>query len=68
MSGNNDTVRSKTYVLDQDEFDDAESITQLVEALEATGIQNVLTSEDDPEADSQVNSCGGTIETNASRK
>ena len=68
MSGKNDTVRSKTYVLDPEEFEDSESITQLVEALEATEIQNILASENEPEADGLVNSCGGTIETNASRK
>ena len=68
MSGNDDTVRSKTYVLDPDEFEDSESITQLVQALEATEMQKFLASPEIAEVETDDDSTAKRIETNASRK
>jgi hypothetical protein len=68
MSGNDDTVRSKTYVLDPEEFEDSESITQLVQALEATERQKLFSTDDLADAESADDSSVKRIETNASRK
>ena len=68
MSGNDDTVRSKTYVLDPEEFEDSESITQLVQAMEATELQKILATENTADIETSDETSKKRIETNASRK
>lgn len=68
MSGNDDTVRSKTYVLDPDEFEDSESITQLVQALEVTEGQKFLAAEEITDIETADDTSQKRIETNATRK